>query len=669
MPDSPRPDSFEVTDYLGVLRRRGWIAIALACLGALVALAYVSVAPKAYMATASVYVTPNAANENIVAGSRTTGSSVNMDNEAQIVQSNTVADVAANALDGSLTPAQLIKQISVTVPANTSVLTIGCAAPTPDGAAACAQSFAQAYLTARHTTAVNKIGSQLSQEQAKVTRLEARTVSLHHQIQSLPANSAALAHANLDLKGVGAQLAALRIDISNLGANTNTAAGYVITAAVPPHAASSPKPLLYLPSGLLAGLLAGLVGAFALDRRDGRIHAARDVERFLDLPVLFSLPQKRISPQTAIVPARSRTGRAYTELAQALATGLGDGNHVLLVAGTSTGPAASVVAANLAATLARTRAEVILVCADLRDAVTATLLGVGDGRGLAEILAGTATVGEVAREVTEVPRLRVITPGVDTTAALNHMQHDASRRLVAGLQRDARYVVIDAQATGEGADTFSLAEFADAALVVLELEKTLQSEASDSIRRLDRMHTAVLGAAVLPNIRPPKAGQPAVARSDVKHSRKSPGWQLGPQPKPQPLSQLQPQMQPQSQPKPQQQAAGPPPAPFGRPGSPAGPAWARPELAEPLSRAAPGRPPPGTEPPPRPVLARPPLGTEPPPRPATGRPPLTGASANGPARGAGETWPLRRSPITASSDPGQSRPRSEDAADKGAGSS
>jgi len=63
MPYSPRPDSFEVTDYLGVLHRRGWIALALACLGLLAAVAYVAAAPKAYMATASVYVTPNAANE------------------------------------------------------------------------------------------------------------------------------------------------------------------------------------------------------------------------------------------------------------------------------------------------------------------------------------------------------------------------------------------------------------------------------------------------------------------------------------------------------------------------------------------------------------------------------------------------------------------------------
>ena len=96
---SPRSDSFEVTDYAGVLRRRWWIVFGLACLGTLAAAAYVAVTPKSYTATSSVQVTANAANVNNVAGSRTnTGPTVNMDNEAQVVQSTTVAAQAGKYL-------------------------------------------------------------------------------------------------------------------------------------------------------------------------------------------------------------------------------------------------------------------------------------------------------------------------------------------------------------------------------------------------------------------------------------------------------------------------------------------------------------------------------------------------------------------------------------------
>src|SRR5262249_61564530 len=93
-----------------------------------------------------------------------------------------------------------------------------------------------------------------------------------------------------------------------------------------------PKLLLVLPRGLLAGLLIGLVLAFVLDRRDDRIHSARDVERFLGLPVLFRLRQKRLGEPATLSAPRSGAGRAFTELAEAVGAGLGDGNHIIAVA-------------------------------------------------------------------------------------------------------------------------------------------------------------------------------------------------------------------------------------------------------------------------------------------------------------------------------------------------
>ena len=56
MTDPPRPDFLELADYTGVLCRRGWIALALAGLGALVSVVYLAVAPASYQATADVYV-------------------------------------------------------------------------------------------------------------------------------------------------------------------------------------------------------------------------------------------------------------------------------------------------------------------------------------------------------------------------------------------------------------------------------------------------------------------------------------------------------------------------------------------------------------------------------------------------------------------------------------
>jgi capsular polysaccharide biosynthesis protein/Mrp family chromosome partitioning ATPase len=491
-------DSFELGDYVGLIRRRMWIVLAFTCAGLLLSAAYTVVHHKTYTATASVFVNVNAANATELVGGRTSGA-INMDNEAQIVQSDTVASLVAKNLGKVTSLATLIKQVSVAVPANTTVLQISCSQGSPARAAKCAQDFANSYLISRQNTAQVKISTDLQQEQSRAAPLEAQLVALENKINALPASSPKLTADHAQLENISSQLGPLRSTIASLGASTNYNAGYIITNAVPPTSPSSPRKLLYLPAGLMAGLLIGLIAAFAVERRDDRIHAARDLPRFLDVPVLFSTSDgSRL--HVSVAPARSRAGQAFTELAQTLAASLGDGNHVLLVAGASAGPGVSIVAANLAATLARVRGDVMLVCADLDYSLSPQLLGLGNGRGLAEVITGAAAIDEVATPSPDRPRLRVIRPGLDQATALRQVQYDSSRRLVASLRGEVRYVVLEVAGTSDGADTLSLAEFADAALIVAEVGKTERSEVASCVRRLDHLRTEILGAAVLPGL-------------------------------------------------------------------------------------------------------------------------------------------------------------------------
>ena len=500
---SGKSDYFELSDYLGMLRRRWWIWLALAGIGVLLAGAYFKSAPRTYIATSSVYVSATAANNNQTLGR--TGGPVNMDNEAQIVQSQTVAALAGRRLHSALPPQVLVKQVSVTVPPNTTVLNINCKAPAPAAAALCANDFASAYLSVRLADAANTISSALSALQAQVTALTTRISQLKTQLANLRSDSAAHITTQLKLNGANSQLAEIENQInllvpelSSLQEPHNTLAGHVITPAVPPSSPSSPRALLLLPSGLIAGLLAGLAAAFVVERRDDRVHSPRDVERFLDLPVLLSIKARRSRANPALASPGSRLGRAFAELAQYSAASLGDGNHVLLVAGTSAGNGASVIAANLAVMLARTRSEVVLIRGNQRETAAGQLLGVGDGRGLTEVLTGSATVLEVARRSPEIPRLRVITPGLNTAAPLSGMRYDSTRRMLDDLRADARYVVIEANAVGGGADAFIFAEFADGAIVAIEVARTRRRDAADCLRRLGRLQTTVLGAAVVP---------------------------------------------------------------------------------------------------------------------------------------------------------------------------
>jgi capsular polysaccharide biosynthesis protein len=510
-----QPDSFEAADYVGVLRRRWWIVLACTIIGLVVAFGYVTVAPKAYTATASVAVVPTAADQtNVVAGSRTSGATVNLDTESQVVQSTTVATIAGKMMHSPLTPWALAQQVNVTVPPNSSILDISCKASTAVGAATCANDFAKAYLQNRSQSATNYVNQQLAKLQQKINGLNQAEGALNTKISALPSNSPAKAADQALLKTDQSQVTKLTqkyAATSALVAQTN--GGSVITLATPPGKPSSPKKLLILPSGLLAGLLIGLIAAFLVDRRDKRIRNATHVERLLDLPVLLDLPPGAFGREVAIASPRSKTGQAFTDLAHGVAAALGEGNHVVFVAGATPGPAGSVVAANLAVTLARTHSEVVLVCANMNSTVAPKLLGLSDGEGLAELIAGSATLREVVQSPPGMPGLWVITPGADPSLAFYHLQHDTGRALTSQLRRDARYVIIEAQAADDGADTFALGEFADAAVVTIEVARSTKDEASDCVRRLRQLRTPVLGAAVLPalgkriTVRPPRQGQ------------------------------------------------------------------------------------------------------------------------------------------------------------------
>jgi capsular polysaccharide biosynthesis protein/MinD-like ATPase involved in chromosome partitioning or flagellar assembly len=515
MASSLDPDSFELGDYLGILRRRWWVVLLTASLAILLAAAYVRLAPRTYTATTTVFVSANAANSVQAVGGRTAGVVVNMDNEAQIAQSDSVAAPAAKALHSKLPLSQIVKQVSVTVPANTTVLEISCSAPSPRGAAACAQAVATSYLTVRAEQAQGKIGFEVTQLQNREAPLVAKSLSLRKQQRGLSRTSPKRAEIGAQIKNVESQIATLRSDISALGGSVNYNPGNILTAATTPSAPSSPQPLLDLPSGLVAGLLIGLVLAFVIDRRDDRTHSAREVERFLHLPILLSLNQNRLDEVTSLASPRSETGRAFTELSEAVGAGLGDGNHVVAVVASSRGQAGSIVAANLAAALARTRADVLLVCASPQNTIMGRLLGIGGRRGqagLADVMAGTATLGEAARRVAEVARLRVLAVGGPTTALVDHLDYDANENLMKDLRRLARYVVIEVPAAGEAVDTFALAEFADAAIVVVETSRTRKADTARCVARLDRMRTVILGSAVLPPTRRPGKDVPAPER-------------------------------------------------------------------------------------------------------------------------------------------------------------
>ena len=503
------PDYFELSDYTTVLRRR-WRRIAVVTLaGVVLAAAYVFLAPKTYTATVLVQVNALPNNANAVGGR--TGGPVNMDNEAQSVRSLAVAKLVKKRLQSPLSETDLSNNIHVTVPPNSTYLQITCAASAATGAQRCANVVGQSYLDNRRLTIMKLIDTGITALQHDATKLAKKIVvfktlllTIRHQHPNQVTGSHTQISDELQLAGLQTSLQSVQSNISaaeplnaSLSARKGTIVGQIVSSATAPTSPSSPRKLLYIPSGLIAGLVIGLAWAFARDRRDRRVHAVRDVERLGNLPTLLSLIDKSHGRVTGLESPRSVAGRAFSELARYVDAACGDGSHVIAVAATSAGSAGSAVSVNLAAALARTSDRTVLICADLHGTTSPELLGVTRGRGLSEVLTGAARVSEVAAPAGDLPRLRVITPGIDASRAVLAMQQAKLKRLFSDVLDDAKYVVIEVQSLGENSDAFGLAQFAEVAIVAVEVQRSRRDDIVDCVNRLNLLKTPVLGTAVL----------------------------------------------------------------------------------------------------------------------------------------------------------------------------
>ena len=455
------PYSSELADYLAVVRRRWRVILVLTCCGLLVGVAAIKLATKEYTATASVYITALKGADSQALGGLP--GPVNMDNAANLVRSQTVAQLADRRLRAPLAASQLRGRVSVAVPANTTILNISCEAPNAGDAAACANAIAGAYLSVRLTLATDSISGKTPD---------------------------------------------------------TTAAGHVITPASAPASPSSPRPVLLIASGLLAGLVIGLIAAFLVDHRDQRLRTPRDVERFLGLPVVPSLPfaSSLQTGRAGIASGSDVPVSQLAELARFAAAGLGDDGQVILVAtaDASAGPGVSVVAASLAAVLSQPGGNVWLTAT--RPMAAPQLLGVDGGSGLAEVLAGHATVDEVARPAVDVGALRVISAGTEVSGEQRGPRHDAVDGLLAQLRSSARYVVVETGLVPQEPDAYSFAGLADAVILVIEESRTRRSAAIECLRRLEGLGTVVLCAAIASPFADDGRSAPAIAQDGPRRA-------------------------------------------------------------------------------------------------------------------------------------------------------
>jgi Mrp family chromosome partitioning ATPase/capsular polysaccharide biosynthesis protein len=495
---------YDATDYAGLARRHWWLVVLTVAAAVLGTALLLQMMGKEYVSTTAVFVHPVHGQDVNVAGGRTTGE-INLDTEAQLVRSTAVAATAAHLLHTTMTPAELVDHVSVSVPSNTAVLNILFEAGTPAQAQAGSHAFAQAYLGNRDGSAKSAITTETSALTTKLTQLGAQLGRVDAALVQSPGGSAAHSNQQAIHNSLANQINALSGRLNAL-VTTTTMAGKIISDASLPAGPSRPDVPLYLGSGAVLGLLLGVLLAVVREKLDRRVRTGRDVLR-ADVPVLAEMSSRARPRLGDLDLPGSAGGRAFNRLRNEVVAALRSQDRVIVVAGTSAGPAGTLVAANFAAALARAGGEVILVGAAMStvDGTGTELSGVFGVRGrpgLLDVLTGTADLGRTVQEVPRSPGLRVLVAG-EAPNASGVIRPDAVRAVLDELSTGYDHVVVAAPSTATSADAQSLAAIADASLLVVEIGNSRNGDVADAAQQLRRVGATLLGAVVLAHARRP----------------------------------------------------------------------------------------------------------------------------------------------------------------------
>ncbi|MCC3764959.1 hypothetical protein K3N28_18020 [Glycomyces sp. TRM65418] len=506
------PAARTLADYGVILRRSWWLVTGTVVAAVAAGFAYTAQSEEVYESTSSVLVLPTAS-DTAVTGARTAGQ-VNLDTEAQLVKSTEVAEAAAEAL-GSDPDADLLSRVSVTVPPNTAVLEIGFRAGDPEAAQAGAVAFSEAYLAHRRAGASAALQNAITAAAVGLDGVEDDIAAAESELDRMDEGEDRAGRES-DLDALRREAGDLEAEIAALEAQQGAIApGRVINQAPVPQAPVSPNGLFNLAAALGLGLPLGLVLAWARHRLARKVAYPTDLVERCELDVLASVPPTVKFQRREVFGAYSPGGRVFAQLRNVVASQLTHDQRVVVVAGVAPGPAASVVAANLATAMARAGDRVTVVAANPSTTVgLPELFGTDPVPGLADVWSGRVDLAQVAQAAPRQPSLNVIGPGAAARAA--GPTSEAAAETFAKLAEAGRFVVVDAPPLSCSADAQLLAGHADAVILAVQSQRDAIGETAAAAVAMRQIDTTLLGAILLPSVLGPMTTVPLpTARRDA----------------------------------------------------------------------------------------------------------------------------------------------------------
>jgi capsular exopolysaccharide synthesis family protein len=431
---------------------------------------------------------------------------LNLETEAELINSVAVAEIVAEDLDFSGPPRNLLGNLGVDRPTDTEILVVNYRHADPLQAQRVASSFADAYIEFRTETVTQAVLSSAENIQDQLAELTSDFNAVIRQLQGLPDDdpNRALLEARATL--LSAQIVPLQLELVSLPDEVTV--GRIIQPAAFPSTPVSPNHVVNGVFGLIAGLGLGIGLAFLRDRLSERLRSSEEAEAYLEAPILAAIPRvaswrRRKEPfLVAAVQWRSPAAEGYRVLrTNVLSAAAALGVKTVAITSAHAGEGKSATVANLGVVLARAGKTVSIVSADLRRPRLHEFFKREGQPGLIEVLAGRATLADTLQTVTLPTRgfdtdsasLRLLPSGRVPEDPTELITSEKMSKVIRDLEAVSDIVLIDLPPVLPITDALVVAAVTKHVLLVIGPKADTRPVITSARQQLDRVGARILG--------------------------------------------------------------------------------------------------------------------------------------------------------------------------------
>ncbi|MET1052786.1 MAG: polysaccharide biosynthesis tyrosine autokinase [Mycetocola sp.] len=426
----------EPQEYFAILRKRALMIIVLGILGAAAGFGYASTLPVKYTSTSSVFVSAERGetSSELVQGATYTQNLV--ESYVALATMPAVLSPVIEELSLDVTPQALANSVTVDAPLNTVIIEIHATNASPEMSAKIADSVAN---------------------------------SLAQQAQELsPTGGDDKPSINMEL----------------------------VAPAQIPSFPTEPNTRLYIITLAAAGLLTGVIYAFARELLDTRVRSSKDLQRISDAPLIAAVPRARRQGYDPIVMRAEPHGpraEAYRRLlANIQFSDVDRGIRSVLVTSALTGEGKTTTSVNLALAAAERTGRVLLIDADLRRPSVAEYFALEGAVGLTTVLKGDIEPHEAIVSLKNgMPD--VLPAGIAPPNPSQLLGSESMTSLMAELHKTYDFIVVDSPPVVPVTDALTLTRLIDGTIVIARYMTTRRQQLGRALDNLMDVNARVLG--------------------------------------------------------------------------------------------------------------------------------------------------------------------------------